>query len=135
MQLKGRREDDSWFVGHSDAVVIPLAELTAGRTYSILLERCLAPHKAIEKFSSMMIHVHWPSVWRSLTLWRFTRSVADTNYYNFHGRLATADRLIRFGFAFSDIICGFTAIDAGSTVSLPMPPRCCGWQSRLSDSR
>ena len=97
MQLKGRREADSWLVGHSEIVPIPLAELTAKRTYSVLLELSLAPHKAIAKFSEMQINVHWPSVWRSLSSWRFVPSVADTNYYHFHGRLATADRLLRFG--------------------------------------
>ena len=97
IQLKGRREENSWLVGHTNAAPIPLAELTAGRTYSTLLESSLAPHKAIEKFSAMLVHVHWTSVWRSLLLWRFIRSVEDTNYYIFHGRLATADRLIRFG--------------------------------------
>ena len=97
MQLKGRREANSWLVGHSNIVPIPLAELTAKRTYSVLLEFSLTPHKAIAKFSEMQLKVHWPSVWRSLPSWRFVRSVADTNYYLFHGRLATADRLLRFG--------------------------------------
>ncbi|XP_046856058.1 uncharacterized protein LOC124449151 [Xenia sp. Carnegie-2017] len=97
LQLKGRHENDSWLVGHADTAPIPLAELTAKRTYSVLLKNVLAPHKAIGKFAAQQIVVHWPSVWRSLSLWRFVRSCADTNYYNFHGRLATADRLIRFG--------------------------------------
>ena len=97
VQLKGRCEDNTWLVGHNDATSIPLAELTARCTYSVLLNSALAPHKAIEKFSTQQIQVHWPSVWRSMPLWRFVRSIADTNYYLFHGRLATADRLIRFG--------------------------------------
>ena len=71
MQLKGRQEDSSWLVWNNEIVPIPLAELTARRTYFILLERALAPHKAIEKFSAVHITVHWPSVWRSLLLWRF----------------------------------------------------------------
>ena len=97
LQLKGHRDNSSWSVWKTNTVPLPLAELTARSTYSILLESSLTPHKAIEKFATMQIDVHWPSVWRSLLLWRFVRSAADTNYYNFHGRLATADRLIRFG--------------------------------------
>ena len=97
VQLNGRHEANSWLIGANNNAPFPLAELTAGRTYAILLERSLVPHKAIEKFSTMQVNVHWQSVWNSLTLWRFVRSVADTNYYIFHGSLATADRLIRFG--------------------------------------
>ena len=97
MQLKGRREGTSWLVRNHNTVPLPLAEVTASKTYSVLLESSLAPHKAIEKFNVMQIDVHWPSVWNSLRLWRHIRSVADTNYYNFHGRLATADRLLTFG--------------------------------------
>ena len=95
--LKGRKDENLWLVGNDDTALTPLAELTARHTYTILLEHSLTPHKAIAKFNDMQLHVHWPSLWRSMHLWRFVRSVADTNYYNFHGRLATADRLIRFG--------------------------------------
>ena len=97
LHLKGRQEANSWLVGNSVDAPIPLAELTARRTYSLLMENSFLPHKAIDKFHAMQIPVHWQSVWRSLTLWRFVRAVADTNFYNFHGRLATADRLLRFG--------------------------------------
>ena len=107
LQLKGKRVNDSWLVGNNDISPIPLTDLTARRAYFMLLENSLVPHKAIEKFSTMQIPVHWPSVWRSFTLWRFVRSVADTNYYNFHGRLATADRLQRFGMRVdTDCFCG-----------------------------
>ena len=97
VQLKRRVEDNLWLVGSIDTAPIPLAELTARRAYSLLLTSSLTPHKAIEKFAAMQINVHWVSVWRSLKIWCFTRSVANTNYYNFHGRLATADRLLKFG--------------------------------------
>ena len=65
MQLKGRREDSAWLVGTNNTIPIPLADLTAGRTYSALLEGSLTPHKAVEKFEDMQINVHWPSVWLS----------------------------------------------------------------------
>ena len=43
------------------------------------------------------IPVAWNTVWLSLRLWRFVRSVQDTAWLSFHGILPTADRLVRFG--------------------------------------
>lgn len=97
--LQGRNEDGQWLVGPPDATPTPMTELTARKAYTVLLEKELVPHKAVGKFADMQISVHWPSVWHSLFLWRFIRSVADTNFYIFHGRLPTADRLVRFGMA------------------------------------
>lgn len=98
-KLKGRHEDGQWLVGSSDATPTPVTELTAHKAYTIMLESELVHHKAIEKFAEMKLSIHWPTVWRSSFLWRFVRSVADTNFFIFHGRLPEADWLLCFGMA------------------------------------
>lgn len=66
---------------------LPVVDLTARLTYSLLSNQQLVELRAVSKFCA----------WGSLSLWRFVLSVRDTAWLSFHGDLPTADRLVRFG--------------------------------------
>lgn len=107
VELGGTRVAQMWVIPRPNLDPLPVAELTARLTYSFLSCQHRAEHRAVEKFRALGIGVDWSHVWRSLSLWRFVRSVRDTAWLSFHGVLPTADRLVRFGMAVDPLcFCG-----------------------------
>ena len=97
VQLKGASANNQWVIPHPNLDPIPLPELTAKIGYSLLTNANSVEHRSVAKFRDLNIPVAWNTVWLSLRLWRFVRSVQDTAWLSFHGILPTADRLVRFG--------------------------------------
>ena len=97
VQLKGTQANGSWVIPrpHSDAV--PVVDLTAKVSYSLLTKATPTEHRCLAKFRDLNISVAWNQAWSHLRTWRFVRSVQDTAWLTFHGILPTADRLVRFG--------------------------------------
>jgi hypothetical protein len=105
--LHGRKEQGIWVIPRPSGDPLPVAELTAALGYSFLSRHQVVEHRSVAKFRDWGIGVSWPSVWASLRLWRFVRSVQDTAWLTFHGILPTSDRLVRFGMNVNpDCFCG-----------------------------
>ena len=99
--------DNKWVIpGPSEE--ISLSDLSASKAYQCFLNAVCEPHRCIEKYIEFgFVSLDWPSIWSSLKLWRFIRSVRDTNWLIFHASLPTKDRLIRFGMSVDPLcVCG-----------------------------
>lgn len=96
-RLSRRVENETIFVGHSDASSRSLDTLSVRFVYEQLSRADRREHRCVEKYRSLGLVVDWSTVWSNLNLWRFIRPVRDTNWLIAHGVLYTADRLIRFG--------------------------------------
>ena len=97
VDLKGTRDGQQWIVPRPGLDPLPVEQISARFSYSLLSQYQHVEHRSVAKFHDLGIPVHWKEVWVSLCLWRFVRSVQDTAWLSFHGILPTADRLVRFG--------------------------------------
>ena len=98
-------DNDEWFLPTTPTPT-RLADITARKIYRHLLLSDPLPHRCIDKFVGWQFPpIHWPAVWASLYLWRFIRSVKDSNWQIFHAALPTKDRLIRFKMRITDPLC------------------------------
>ena len=96
-QLKGTQANGSWVIPRPHGDPIPVVDLTARVSYTMLTTATRTEHRCIAKFRDWNIPVTWNQAWGHLRIWRFVRSVQDTAWLTFHGILPTADRLVRFG--------------------------------------
>ena len=96
-QLKGTQANGSWVIPRLHGDPIPVVDLTARVSYTMLTTATRTEHRCIAKFRDWNIPVTWNQAWGHLRIWRFIRSVQDTAWLTFHGILPTADRLVRFG--------------------------------------
>ena len=97
VRLKCASANNQWVIPRPNLDPIPLPKLTAKIGYSLMTNAKSVEHRSVSKFRDLNIMVAWNTVWYSLRLWRFVRSVQDTAWLSFHGILPTADRLVRFG--------------------------------------
>ena len=99
IQLKGTRVGPEWVIPRPSIDPLPIDQVTARIGYSLLSRYEPVDHRSVAKFQDWGIVVEWKSVWSSLPLWRFVRSVQDTAWLSFHGILPTSDRLVRMRMA------------------------------------
>ncbi len=97
VELKGTNDGGTWVIPRPGFDPLPVSEVTAKMTYSLLARYQHVEHRSVSKFHDLHLVVEWKHVWASLRLWRFVRSVQDTSWLSFHGILPLADRLVRFG--------------------------------------
>lgn len=75
-----------------------IKDLTARTAYRIFLPKNVSKPRCISKYNEWNLSPsNWKQVWQNQLLWRFVRSVQDTNYLIAHTVLPTKDRLLRFG--------------------------------------
>ena len=79
--------------------LVPMVSLSPRQCYRIQLCQQRTQHRCIEKYRSWGFRVEWSLVWLNLHLWRFVRSVRNTNWLIAHAILPTADRLYRYNIA------------------------------------
>ena len=96
-QLKGTQANGSWVIPRPHADPIPVVDLTAKVSYTLLTKATQSEHRSLAKFRDLNIPVTWNQAWSYLRIWRFVRSVQDTACLTFHRILPTADRLLQFG--------------------------------------
>jgi hypothetical protein len=97
VDLKGTRDGQRWIGPRPGVDPLPIDQVSARISYSLLSQYQHVEHRSVVKFSDLGISVNWKEAWISLRLWRFVRSIQDTSSLSFHGILPTADRLVRFG--------------------------------------
>jgi hypothetical protein len=97
VDLKGTHDGQRWIVPRPGVDPLPIDQVSARISYSLLSQYQHVEHRSVVKFSDLGISVNWKEAWISLRLWRFVRSIQDTSWLSFHGILPTADRLVRFG--------------------------------------
>ena len=78
VDLKGTRDGQQWIVPHPGLDPLPVEQISARFSYSLLSQYQHVEHRSVGKFHDLGIPVHWKEVWVRLCLWRFVRSVQDT---------------------------------------------------------
>ena len=74
-QLKGASANNQWVIPRPHLDPIPLSDLTAHVSYTLLTAANRIDHRSVAKFRDLSIPVEWSQVWASLRIWRFVRSV------------------------------------------------------------
>lgn len=95
--LERRFQDGEYFIYRSHSHCAALSSLPANFVFRAVSSLQRTKHRCVEKYHQWGVKVDWPTVWRDLYLWRFTRSIRDTSWLIAHGVLPTADRLLGFG--------------------------------------
>ena len=95
--LGGSLVSGEWQIPRSSGNTVLLRGLTANIAYRTLLAKKNEPFSCVAKFQERHLSpANWQHVWSNLLLWKFVRSVQDTNFFIAHAALPTKDRLIRF---------------------------------------
>ena len=90
VQLKGTQANGSWVILHPHADPIPVVDLTAKVSYTLLTKATQTEHRCLAKFCDLNIPVTWNQAWSTLRIWHFVRWVQDTAWLTFYGTLPTA---------------------------------------------
>ena len=95
--LGGSLVSGEWKIPRTSTDLVPLRDLTANIAYRILLGKKEEPLRCVSKFKAWDLSpANWKHVWSNLLLWKYVRSVFDTNFLIAHASLPTKDRLIHF---------------------------------------
>ena len=73
VQLKGTQANGLWVIPWPHTDPIPVLDLTAKVSYSLLAKAVQTEHRCLAKFRQLNISVAWSHAWSSLRIWRFVK--------------------------------------------------------------
>ena len=79
-RLSRRLENGELVIVGSNNSFCPLRSLSVRFPYQQFFSAGLCSHRCVAKFSCWGLVVDWPTVWSNFHIWRFIRSVRDTNW-------------------------------------------------------
>ena len=86
-----------WDLVRPTGTVLHIRDLSASKGYDIFRVKRRQTPRCVKKYEEWGIPPdNWKHVWQDQMLWKFVRSVQDTNFSIAHAVLPTKDRLIRF---------------------------------------